>query len=365
MKKNLFTLVCSICLALVLAALLLPACAAEAPTPVPTPTPTPTPTLTPTIPEVITLKYAEISPQAEIGRQSTSAWMCEEIEKRTNGRVKMEMYWGGTLVEAKTALYLLQKGVCDLTVTPQGWYPVQLSLSMLPAFSSWPADIIKNGQDCFKLYDEFPELQEVYKRFNARMFTMWPYEGYEIISTKPIRNLADLKGMKICFTALEAFAEAAGVVNVPVLSVDAYTGLQRGIIDGFCCNLDAFTRYKHYEVAKYLTQGLSFPKYCIEGVINLDTWNELPTDIQKIIIEVGKENSDLYAQMQLDARTEALELYKSEGVEIIQFPGEDKDEWFSRPEVLGLRNEWLSMVEKQGWMCGPDLMARWLEYCGE
>lgn len=313
----------------------------------------------------ITLKLAEVSPPGGM-RPETSRWMAKEIEKRTNGKVKVEIYWGGSLVGLKEALRSIQAGVADMCAVAQSYFSKELPLSLFSWNSNYhPTDLVRLGRAYWKLYEEIPAFQKELKKYNQRMFTVWPYEAYNIQSTKPIRLLKDLKGMKIRGVGKHtAILKAAGAVPVSVPSVEMYEAIEKGILDGATCNTECFDRYHTYESAKYATYGLNLPMYSVLFTINLETWNKLSPDIQKIMIDIGKENSDRFGKSSMEKRDDICNKWKSKyGVEIINLPASDRDALFSLPEIVSIKENWIKDMEKKG-LPGKLVIDRYFKYTG-
>jgi TRAP-type C4-dicarboxylate transport system substrate-binding protein len=130
-----------------------------------------------------------------------------------------------------------------------------------------------------------------------------------LFSKKPVRKLEDFKGLKTRVHSVAIAQLLAGLGGDPltIAFAEVYTGLERGTLDaGFTASFAGHAQ-KWYEVTKYLvgpvTQVVQLPL-----VINKNTWNKLPPDIQKILKEE--------AERLIDSRAFALrETWHRDGVE--------------------------------------------------
>ena len=108
---------------------------------------------------------------------------------------------------------------------------------------------------------------------------------------KPVRTLEDIKGLKIRSTGLATkIVEALGATPVAMPKGDQYDAMQKGVVDGTVSSPNELLGWKVAEVAKYSTILLDVGYVTAMFVnMNLNKWNSLPPDIQKIFTEVSTE----------------------------------------------------------------------------
>lgn len=151
-----------------------------------------------------------------------------------------------------------------------------------------------------------------------------PMEGEQIWSKKPIRGLADLKGLKMRSSGLAADTLTkfgASVVTVP--GGEIYQALERGVIDA--CEFTFPTvnyGYGFHEVTKYVTQTLWGGGF-YDWIVSKEAWNKLPDDL-KIIVEVAIKEVTL--EYWLKVRLETQKVFKkmeTANIEFTQWPDKD------------------------------------------
>ncbi|GAI65959.1 unnamed protein product, partial [marine sediment metagenome] len=77
-------------------------------------------------------------------------------------------------------------------------------------------------------------------------------------------------------------------LNIPF--GEQYIAIQRGIAEGSLIHLPALKIYGYYEIVDYAIESPALlPTSSLTVWINLDVWNSLPGDIQKIMQDAGKE----------------------------------------------------------------------------
>lgn len=275
--------------------------------------------------QVIELRYASQNPQGHPYSIADQNWITK-IEKETNGRVKIKPYWGGSLISSREGTSELAKGVADIAF-------------IYPIYEKAGVDLTKLLLGCFKgtqgpeanikifweLYDKFPEFRKEYEGRMKPLVINASTATPLMTTDKPVKTLADIKGMRIktvaeVMTALKDFG-AEGVV-IPM--VETYEQLQKGIIKGVFAAHETYKSMKFSEVIKYETVNFTTPRGpYVSRAMNLDSWKKLPPDIQKIIeaSRIWWEQETLKELAKQEAAGE--ELAKKASVQFVQMDSAD------------------------------------------
>ena len=109
---------------------------------------------------------------------------------------------------------------------------------------------------------------------------------------KPVKTLADLKGMKIRVQQSDLFVamlEALGANATPMPYGEVYTGLKTGIVDGAENNWPSYESSRHFEAAKYYnaTEHSMVPEVL---VFSKKIWDTLSKDDQALLRKTAKES---------------------------------------------------------------------------
>jgi TRAP-type C4-dicarboxylate transport system substrate-binding protein len=324
---------------LLLVALLvvLPIAAGCARKPAPTPAPAPKPAVKP-----IDLKFSVL--QSTKHHISRNVWepMKAEIEKRTNGRVKVTIYYAQALGKAPDQYDLIVKGIADMAMFLPAYTKGRFPLTTLGELPSYPdhktAELIMYDYFYKDLVDEYAEIK-----------VLFPYTPppLNLGSNKPVRKLEDLEGLKIRATGgyVSETVKALGAQPVQMPVTEIYTSVERGVVDGFTLPYTSWRGYKVEEVTKYVTvTGISLPIIFVG--MNKDTWAKLSPEDQKIIMEVSEEarqwNLNTFA---IEAK-DAIGALKEAGVEFIYLDDAEKARWQERTKPLW--DKWLKDMEAKG-----------------
>jgi TRAP-type transport system periplasmic protein len=179
-----------------------------------------------------------------------------------------------------------------------GFYPNMFPLSDLLSLPCLGVTSSLSGSlAMWNDYQKFPEMQAEYKE--VKTLLVHTHQGAPLGTKKvAVKSLEDLKGLKIRSPAGGAlqFLKAAGAVPMMIPSGDIYLNMQKGVIDGWTIDFIGAAGYNLGEVTAYYTT----PYYYVGTfwlVMNKDTWNSLPADIQKIIEGLSGEAGikDTYA----------------------------------------------------------------------
>ncbi|MFC1985284.1 TRAP transporter substrate-binding protein DctP [Chloroflexota bacterium] len=293
-------------------------------------------------------------------------WFMDEVTKRTNGMVTWEPYWASALAPSKGQLDLVEKGAVDIMDATAMYWPTEFPTASL-AFC-WPigsaTDPIIVAKAARQLYNEFPEIAESYKKRNVKVLCYSTFSYYRLLSRTPINNLEDLKGKKVALIGrfFGGWFEPAGAVPVVMSFGDRYAALQAGLIDASLLTVSTQYTTSQYEVAKYMS-NFDVGTFSVEGImINLDSFNELAPEVQKVLVEVGEEAQLFMAENEKKLKDETVEKLKAEGVTVTEFPAEDIAAWAALiPDVPA---EVAAELEEAG-MPGWKITKRWQEITTE
>lgn len=299
-KKRLLTLMGSICLALVLMALLLPACAKEeapvTPAPArPTPVaPAPAPTPVSGLPEVHWKIQSLFPPPVEAFPGNLSVYgqayvIFERVAKKTNGMFDIKLYIPGALFKKPETLEACRTGAIDGVVGSGAYYCGTVPVATMennPTFTS------KTAKGFYPIifesnWDEV--LRKAYAKHGIYYLSTLSTGSCTFMTNFPIHTGADFKGKILACSGTNAkFGARYGGVPVSYAPVDLYPGLQRGTFDAIFYPLYCGVTYKFFEVAKYAMWPAASPGNC-SLVLNPDSWNSLPKEYQDILTETTME----------------------------------------------------------------------------
>jgi TRAP-type C4-dicarboxylate transport system substrate-binding protein len=276
--------------------------------------------------QTIKLKYSNFLPATHpfttLGQQ-----YCDEIKKRTNGKVEITYYPGGILTTATKVYDGVVNGVSDIGLSHIGYtrgrFPVTEILDCPVGYASgYVATQVKDD-----FYNKFKP-----KEWNEVHVLHFFAPGPQIIATKtkPVRKLEDLKGLKIRGAGkIGDTVKALGATPVPVEMADAYDGLQRGVVDGILDAMETWRGWKLGELVKHATlsqrgAGLVFTFYVIMAK---DKWDALPNDVKTAFTQVSAEYKDKYGVTANQIDIAGRDFFKERGGQLYPLSDEEVKRW--------------------------------------
>jgi TRAP-type C4-dicarboxylate transport system substrate-binding protein len=266
------------------------------------------------------LKLAHfMSPKHPMDRFIMRPWS-KDLAKQSGGGLTVRIYPGGALGKGPVQQFKRAvDGIADITFGLQGFtsnlFP-RTGLIELPGMAKNAAVAAD------KLWDAFSQLAPEYKR--VKVLALWTNESQVLMTRdKPIRSVADMKGLKFRVpskTQSKAIKALGGVpVFMPINRV--YNALNTGVIDGVMTGPSTVLSFKFHEVAKYFTIGLPIGRSPFFLVMNKNTWNGLSAKDKALIDKTtGRALSVKASKFYMKAGAKGLGVVrKSKKHEVIRF----------------------------------------------
>jgi TRAP-type C4-dicarboxylate transport system substrate-binding protein len=274
-------------------------------------------------------------------------WIAE-IAERTGGEVEITAYHGESLGAADDHYTMVVTGMADI-VLASGYTGVLLrhDSAFLPFLYTSAEQGGRVHHQMMEKYALDNELKDV------KLLWFIPVAPCHLFTTKPVHTIEDLKGMKIAVSGdKEAdIFKALGAAPVLLPVPEVYTSLERGLADGVLDNWEKAFVFKHHEVTKYRTSvGITVPE--MPMFMNLDVWNSLPSDIQKVFDETtGVQYSAccgaIFDEAEMMFRGIITEYDAGVGnPAIYDLPAGEKARWIEA--TVPVHEEWVDDMEAQG-----------------
>ena len=301
------------------------------------------------------------------------------MEEKTGGRFKLFTYFADSLVKSQGLLDAVESGTTDISMmTVSAWserLPFQAPFAMMPSPFDNPPHIAKGILHMYEwLGQKYPQYME---KFYGKTKIMWlnqPAPRSLLLSNKPVKTLADMKGLKVTATSAEDIKGFGllGAVTVPLFTGDHYMGLQTGVIDALHNEYNQAWLWRTYEVTKYRIENTVKKGGGYPTTYNPDSYNKLPADI-KAIFDASLniwDNSILYnSQWQAwhDAHKIVLEKwYEDHNLPAATYhyvlPDDESKKW--NDLVAPVIRDWVDRVNKAG-LPGTEYWTETLRYADE
>ena len=290
------------------------------------------------------LNYANFFPAPSPHSALAEQWG-KEIEKRTNGQVKITFFHGGTLAPAAQIYDSTVQGIADI-----GFSVLAYTRGKFPLTEVIDIPLgLKTGVTATKLINAY------YKKFQPKEFdevkVLYLHaHGPGLIHTtkKPVQKLEDLKGLKLRATGLSAkIVTALGAAPVGTTMPETYDALRTGVAEGALAPLMALKDFRWGELTKYSIENYG-SSYSVGFfvVMNKNKWNSLPADIQKVFTQVSEEYTDKVGALWDQTDKDAVEFMKSKGVQFLPLSKEEDARWAKA--VSHLLDDYVAAMKTKG-----------------
>ncbi|QID19558.1 C4-dicarboxylate ABC transporter [Nitrogeniibacter mangrovi] len=212
-----------------------------------------------------------------------------EVEQKTGGSLKIEVYPGSSLMKTKSQFSALRKGTLDMSVLPLaygGGEVPEVTLTLMPALVHSYEQGLR-----WKTAPIGKELDRILESKGIKIVT-WVWQAGGIASRdKPILVPDDMKGLKVRGGArtMDQMINGAGGSATSLPSSEIYSAMSTGVLDAALTSSTSLISYRLNEVAKAVTtaRGKTFWFMFEPVLISMDAWNRLTPEQQKVVMEVG------------------------------------------------------------------------------
>jgi TRAP-type C4-dicarboxylate transport system substrate-binding protein len=275
----------------------------------------------------IKLSYANFPPAPTFPCVQMERWKTE-VEKRTSGKVKVDTYPGSTLLNPKNMFDGVIAGTADIgclaTSYQPGAFPVVEAVD-LPL--GWPNATVASVS-LWELVDKYKP-----KEFEkVKVITMFTCPPANIMSMKPVRNLADIKGYELRASGTGAkILELLGAAPVAMPQSDVPEALQKGVIKGNVSSLEVLKDFKYAEYCRNVTGNVNLFVVSFAVVMNQAKWNSLPDDVKKVFDDLRKEQAIWTGQYVDNHVKEALKWSKDnfKDFQVFDLSKDELSKWYA------------------------------------
>jgi tripartite ATP-independent transporter DctP family solute receptor len=245
-------------------------------------------------------------------------YMSDLIKQKTGGKDTIKVYTMSQLGSEKDTIEQTKIGALDfvrINVAPMNNICPETMVPTMPF-------LFKSKEHMRKVLDG-PIGDEILAAMAAQgMIGLAYYDsGARSLYTvkKPVKTLADVKGMKIRVQQSDLFVamiEAMGANATPMPYGEVYTGLKTGIIDGAENNWPSYESSRHFEAAKYYdeTEHSMVPEVL---VFSKKIWDTLSKDDQEMIRKAAKESVPYMRKLWDEREVKSRKIVEAGGAQVL------------------------------------------------
>lgn len=269
---------------------------------------------------------AQGSAQWEMASKFKSAF-----EARTAGKHKIDLFPNGQLGSEETTVNSASMGTLDFSV---------LAINNVTPFSPTVGVltlpyVIQSAEEAKKLVtgDVGKELTANTVRDAGVRIVGWTFTGFRVLtnSKRPVKTLADLKGLKIRVPKNEimiASYQAWGINPTPMAWSETFTALQQGVVDGQDNPYITVHSMKFNEVQKHITT-IRYVFSLEPIIVGEGMFKKQPADVQKAILDAGAEATEHSYKWLAETEDKIKKELTAKGMQITEAADGEK-EWISK-----------------------------------
>lgn len=245
-------------------------------------------------------------------------YMSQVLEQKSGGKYKIKVFNKGALGTEKETIDQVKIGALELTrvnISPMNNVCQKTLVPTMP-FLFRSVEHMRHSLDG-------PAGEEILKSCEEQGFiglAFYDSGARSIYAKKPIKTVADAKGLKIRVQQSDlwvALVGAMGANATPMPFGEVYTGLKTGLLDAAENNVPSFDTAKHYEAVKFYskTEHSMAPEMLLMSKL---VWDKLPKADQDMIRAAAKESVAVERKKWDEQEGKSLAVVKAGGVEIVE-----------------------------------------------
>lgn len=294
--------------------------------------------------KTITLTYSSLFPPTHIQSILAQEW-CDEVKKRTDGKVVVQFYPSQTLTKAKQNYDGVVSGLSDIGLClfayTRGRFPVMEAVDLPLGYTS--------GVQATKVVNEvFNEYKP--KELSDTEVMFLHAHGPGLLHTKgtAVQSMDDIKGLKFRGHGTSALVvKALGGTPVSMPMPELYQSLLKGIVQGALYPMEVNKGWKMGEVVDYVTNSHSIAyTSSFYVVMNKQKWASIPADLQQIIRQINQEFITKHGLAWDESDKIGLEYFKSLGHKSVDLSDAESKKW---KETIGpVIDQYIKKMDDKG-----------------
>lgn len=220
-----------------------------------------------------------------------------QISAASNGKYDVKVFGNSTLGSSKDAIEQVKIGAIAMTRVSTSDFHNIVPETLVPSFPFIFRDIAH-----FRKVMYGPIGDNILAAFDKAGFVgLAFYEdgARSIYAKKPVRNLADAKGLKIRVQPSDLWVSivaAMGATATPIPYAEVYTAMKTGLVDAAENNAPSYETAKHYEAAPYFSETEHVMSPAVV-VFSKKIWLTLTPEEQAMIRKAARESVDYYVDI--------------------------------------------------------------------
>jgi len=291
----------------------------------------------------IELSYSIFFPPTHIQCKTAEAW-AREVEKRSGGKVKIQLHPGGALTAAPQVYEGVVNGISDIGMScfayTRGRFPLLEGLDLPLGYP--------DGKTATKLATAMVQKYAPEEVADTHVLYIHAHGPGILASKKPVKSLEEAAGMKIRATGLSAkIVERINATPIGMPQGETYEALQKGTVEATFCPIETLKGWKQGEVISSITDSSCIGYTTAMFVtMNKDKWESLPEAVRDVFTEVSTEWVAKHGEAWDQADEEGKAFVEGLGHQIIELADDEEAKWTAA--VKPILDEYVKACQEKG-----------------
>ncbi len=267
-----------------------------------------------------------------------------DIQTRSNGALKAEVYPGSSLMKTNSQFAAMRKGALDFSLVPlsyAGGEVPETNIGLMPALvpsyevgTQWKSSEV--GRLLTKVLDE-----------KGIVVVSWIWQAGGVAS-RPAALVApaDAKGMKVRGGSreMDLVLKQAGASVITLPSNEIYAAMQTGAMEAAMTSSTSFISFKLEEIAKHLTSGRNKAYWFMFEplMMSKDIFAKMPKAQQDIVMQAGAEQEAFATDAAKADDKAAAEVYAKAGAKVYDLDAATVAKW----QAIARDTAWKDYAER-------------------
>lgn len=252
------------------------------------------------------------------------AKFAELVQEKSGGRLEIQIFPPGTIVDAYEQFAAVAKGAIDMGMGVGGYNLKQVPEAYIEQGLFGTFSTLNKFVDFYVYYRDgavYKILDAAYREKGAHLLKSLGPSPLVLISKDPIHSLQEIRGLKIRGSgAAPDLITNLGAVPVTLAPAEVYIAIQTGTIDGVIMPSYTIGTINLWDVAKGV-MGPPFGQVAGDMYVNLDSYNALSDDLKQVVDESAEVAMHYYVEAVTRKVDEILDLAQTErGVTVVNLP---------------------------------------------
>ncbi len=287
----------------------------------------------------------------------------EALAKAGKYKINWNEAYSGQIAKPRGELEAIQTGLGDIGVIVTAYTPDKMPLHQIAfstPFSSSDIGALTEGINFMN--EKFADFRKEWEAFDqVPLLASAVVDNYLLFTTKPVKALGDLRGMKLSGVGANLpWLSAAGAAAITGEMSTTFNSLQTGVYEGTLLWQQIVAALKICEPAPYALDAGFGGSPTVALSVNKRVWDKLPDEVKQAFRDGAKRWHEINMKVLLDGSKSGEEACVKQYKQVThRLSDEDRKKWAAAMPNLG--QQWAKRASSRG-APGKEMMSAWMDF---